>query len=76
MPAWQKRQPRVQPRNTSTLSRSCTTSMSGTSWFFGYGHSARSATVRLSTRSGTSGKRGRTSAMNAPSYSTSYIDGT
>ncbi len=35
MPAWQKRQPRVQPRKTSTLSRSCTTSVSGTSWFFG-----------------------------------------
>ena len=35
MPAWQKRQPRVQPRKTSTLSRSCTTSVSGTSWCFG-----------------------------------------
>ena len=35
MPAWQKRQPRVQPRNTSTFSRSCTTSVSGTSWFWG-----------------------------------------
>ena len=31
MPAWQNRQPRVQPRNTSTLSRSWTTSVSGTS---------------------------------------------
>ncbi len=30
MPAWQKRQPRVQPRKTSTLRRSCTTSVSGT----------------------------------------------
>ena len=39
IPAWQKRQPRVQPRKTSTLSRSCTTSVSGTSWSFGYGHS-------------------------------------
>ena len=32
MPAWQKRHPRVQPRNTSTLRRSWTTSVSGTSW--------------------------------------------
>ena len=31
IPAWQKRQPRVQPRKTSTFSRSCTTSVSGTS---------------------------------------------
>ena len=31
MPAWQKRQPRVQPRKTSTLRRSWTTSVSGTS---------------------------------------------
>ena len=31
MPAWQKRQPRVQPRNTSTLRRSWTTSVTGTS---------------------------------------------
>ena len=30
MPAWQKRQPRVQPRNTSTFRRSWTTSVSGT----------------------------------------------
>ena len=55
IPAWQKRQPRVQPRKTSTLRRSWTTSVSGTSWFLGYGQSARSATVRFSTSSGTSG---------------------
>ena len=30
MPAWQKRQPRAQPRSTSTARRSCTTSMYGT----------------------------------------------
>ena len=76
IPAWQKRQPRVQPRKISTLRRSCTTSMSGTSCCFGYGQSARSATVRLSTVAGTSAKRGRTSRMDGPSYSTSYIDGT
>ena len=35
MPAWQNRHPRVQPRKISTLSRSCTTSVSGTSWCFG-----------------------------------------
>ena len=35
MPAWQNRQPRVQPRNTSTARRSCTTSVSGTSCCFG-----------------------------------------
>ncbi len=39
MPAWQNRQPRVQPRKISTFRRSCTTSTSGTSCFFGYGHS-------------------------------------
>ena len=31
MPAWQNRQPRVQPRNISTAYRSCTVSASGTS---------------------------------------------
>ena len=55
IPAWQNRQPRVQPRNTSTFRRSCTTSVRGTSWRFGYGHWARSATVRLATAAGTSG---------------------
>ena len=30
MPAWQKRQPRAQPRSTSTFSLSCTTSVNGT----------------------------------------------
>ncbi len=55
IPAWQNRHPRVQPRNTSTLRRSWTTSVSGTSWCLGYGHCPRSATVRLSTVAGTSG---------------------
>ena len=55
IPAWQNRQPRVQPRNTSTESRSWTTSVSGASGRFGYGHSPRSATVRLCTTDGTSG---------------------
>ena len=35
IPAWQNRQPRVQPRNTSTLSRSWTTSVRGTSCWRG-----------------------------------------
>ncbi len=35
MPAWQKRQPRVQPRKISTDIRSCTVSASGTSGCFG-----------------------------------------
>ncbi len=35
MPAWQNRQPRVQPRKISTEKRSCTVSASGTSGFFG-----------------------------------------
>jgi hypothetical protein len=35
MPAWQKRQPRVQPRKISTDIRSCTVSASGTNGFFG-----------------------------------------
>ncbi len=30
MPAWQKRQPRVQPRMISMAARLCTTSMKGT----------------------------------------------
>ena len=30
IPAWQNRQPRVQPRKISTLNRSCTVSASGT----------------------------------------------
>jgi hypothetical protein len=35
MPAWQKRQPRVQPRKISTDIRSWTVSASGTSGCFG-----------------------------------------
>ena len=35
IPAWQKRQPRVQPRKISTDARSCTVSASGTSGAFG-----------------------------------------
>jgi hypothetical protein len=67
MPAWQNRQPRVHPRNTSTFSRSWTTSVSGTSWFFGYGHSLRSAMVRFSTLSGAAGWIGVTEATLGPS---------
>ncbi len=60
IPAWQNRQPRVQPRKISTLYRSCTVSASGTSGFFGYGHSSRSMTVCLCTRHGTPGRLGAT----------------
>ncbi len=60
MPAWQKRQPRVQPRKISTLIRSWTLSASGTSGCFGYGHSSRSITVCLLTRHGTPGRFGVT----------------
>jgi hypothetical protein len=35
MPAWQNRQPRVQPRKISTENRSCTVSASGTSGLAG-----------------------------------------
>ena len=58
MPAWQNRQPRVQPRKISTAYRSCTVSASGTSGLFGYGHASRSIVVRLCTRNGTSGAVG------------------
>ena len=60
IPAWQNRQPRVQPRKISTDIRSCTDSASGTSGCFGYGQSSRSITVRLCTRNGTSGRFGTT----------------
>ena len=71
IPAWQNRHPRVQPRNTSTDSRSCTTSVNGASGDFGYGHAPRSATVRLTTSAGTSANRGLTATRRCPSYSTS-----
>ena len=41
MPAWQKRQPRVHPRKISTFSRSCTTSVRGTSCWLGIGPRAQ-----------------------------------
>lgn len=60
MPAWQNRQPRVQPRKISTEYRSCTVSASGTSGFFGYGQASRSITVCLAVRHGTPGLFGAT----------------
>ena len=63
MPAWQKRQPRVQPRKISTPMRSWTVSASGTSGFFGYAHSSRFISVCLRTRHGTSGRFGATRWM-------------
>ncbi len=72
MPAWQKRQPRVQPRKISTDIRSCTVSASGTSGCLGYGHSSRSITVCLDTRHGTPERLGTTRAMRPSGrYSTS-----
>ncbi len=59
MPAWQNRQPRVQPRNTSTFRRSWTTSVRGTSGRAGYGQSARSLIVRFDTSLGMPGSTGR-----------------
>jgi hypothetical protein len=60
IPAWQNRQPRVQPRKISTDIRSCTDSASGTSGCFGYGQPSRSITVRLCTRCGTPVRLGTT----------------
>jgi hypothetical protein len=72
IPAWQKRQPRVQPRKISTDIRSCTVSASGTSGCFGYGHSSRSITVRFATRHGTPVRFGTTREMRPSGrYSTS-----
>ena len=55
IPAWQNRQPRVQPRKISTLNRSCTDSATGTSGLRGYGQESRSITVCLATARGTPG---------------------
>ena len=63
IPAWQNRQPRVQPRKISTLYRSCTVSATGTSGFAGYGHESRSLTVCLATARGTPGRFGATRPM-------------
>ena len=54
IPAWQNRQPRVQPRKISTLYRSCTVSATGTMGRRGYGHASRSITVCFETVGGTS----------------------
>ena len=63
MPAWQNRQPRVQPRKISTENRSCTVSASGTSGLAGYGHWSRSISVCLRTRNGIPGLLGTTASM-------------
>ena len=63
MPAWQNRQPRVQPRKISTLNRSCTDSATGTSGLRGYGQASRSMTVCLATARGTPGRFGHHAAM-------------
>ena len=63
IPAWQNRQPRVQPRKISTLARSCTVSASGTSGAFGYGQSSSSTVVRFCTVDGTRSSTGSTAAI-------------
>ncbi len=63
IPAWQKRQPRVQPRKISTLYRSCTVSATGTTGAFGYGQASRSSSVCLRTDAGTPGRLGVTRPM-------------
>src|SRR5580700_6086556 len=52
IPAWQNRQPRVQPRKISTLYRSCTVSATGTIGALGYGQASRSMTVCFDTDDG------------------------
>ena len=63
IPAWQNRQPRVQPRKISTLYRSCTVSATGTTGAFGYGQASRSITVCLDTVGGTPARFGVTAAI-------------
>ena len=60
IPAWQNRQPLVQPRKISTLNRSCTDSATGTSGLRGYGQESRSITVCLATARGMPGRLGTT----------------
>src|ERR1700733_15457447 len=58
IPAWQNRQPRVQPRKISTLNRSCTVSATGTTGAFGYGQASRSIRVCLLTEAGAAARAG------------------
>ena len=60
IPAWQNRQPLVQPRKISTLNRSCTDSATGTMGLLGYCQASRSITVCLATLYGASGRFGAT----------------
>ena len=57
-PAWQNRQPRTQPRRTSTQARSCTAPTMGTTKFSGGTKLSMSFTMALVTRSGTPGRLG------------------
>src|ERR1700727_3976681 len=63
IPAWQNRQPLVQPRKISTLNRSCTVSASGTSGLAGYGQESMFITVCLDTDIGMPGRLGVILAM-------------
>ena len=72
MPAWQNRQPRVQPRKISTLMRSCTVSASGTSGWLRVGPLVQVHEVCLATRQGTPGRFGATRRIRPSGrYSTS-----
>ena len=59
MPAWQKRQPSVQPRAISTAVRSKIASAAGTGESSGNGKRFTSSRKARSVRSGTSGRRAR-----------------
>ena len=58
MPAWQKRQPRVQPRMISMEMRSCTERAWGTTGRVAMGTELKSNTDAPLTTAGTSSKRG------------------
>ena len=74
MPAWQNRQPRVQPRKIATENRSCTVSARGTSGLAGYGHASRSISVCLRTRKGMPGRFGTTASIVPSSGTTTYVE--
>ncbi len=60
MPAWQKRQPRVQPRMISSVMRSWTVSTNGTIRSVGKGTLRRDMSLEARTRSGRPSCVGRT----------------
>ena len=70
-PAWQNRQPRVQPRMTSNATRSWTICMWGTSWSPTKGAASRSSRMRRVTFSGALSVRRRMALKPFSSYSAS-----